>query len=188
MQRFLILAVVVLIAAIAGERLVGGSTPEGANAGSATASQPIEYLTVGQMATRVRRLQAPTILVLYGTECPLSQKLMPGLEQITRRHRAAGLQVHAINDDPDEAGYDIPGFMHAANASFPALRLRRWRSGELANALRSAGSTVIPGGGTYTRPVVVVWDQYGTVVAQAQGMPDAQALEQVVRAILPPAR
>jgi hypothetical protein len=67
MQRFLILAVVVLVAAIARERLVSGSTADGANAGSATTSHPIECLTVGQMATRVRRLQAPTILVLYGT-------------------------------------------------------------------------------------------------------------------------
>jgi hypothetical protein len=33
--------------------------------------------------------------------------------------------------------------------------------------------------------VVVVWDQYGTVVAEAQGMPDAQVLEDVVRAIVP---
>ena len=185
MQRLLLVLVLAMGGALAGERWLAAPTPGTPSAAPATASEPIEYVTVTQMAARARRYKAPTILVLYGTECPLSQKLMPGLEQIARRYRSSGLQVHAINDDPDEPAYDIPRFMQAANASFSSVRLRGWQSGELSNALRSAGSTVIPGPGTYTRPVVVVWDQYGTVVAEAQGMPDAQVLEDVVRAIVP---
>jgi thiol-disulfide isomerase/thioredoxin len=188
MQRLLLLLVLGLGGAVAGERWLGASRGSTPSAAVATDSEPIEYLTVTQMVARARRYQAPTVLVLYGTKCPLSQKLMPGLEQIARRYRTAGLQVHAINVDPDEPPYDIPGFMRAAHASFPPIRLKRRQPGEIANALRSAGSTVIPGAATYTMPVVVVWDQYGTVVAQAQGMPDAQALEQVVRAIVPASR
>jgi hypothetical protein len=43
---------------------------------------------------------------------------------------------------------------------------------------------VITGDSAYTLPVVVVWDRAGTVVAQAQGMADADELERVVSGVL----
>jgi thiol-disulfide isomerase/thioredoxin len=145
----------------------------------------LEYLTVQAMAARVQPGTAPTVLVLYGTNCPLSRRLMPGLQQIATQYQGAGLRVLAINVDDDEPFYDVPAFLATTGAQFPPIRVSR-QPGELSAALNSLGSNAIPSGQKFTMPVVVVWGRRGTVLAQAQGMADASALEQVVRVAVEP--
>jgi thiol-disulfide isomerase/thioredoxin len=145
----------------------------------------LEYLTVQAMAGRVQPGAAPTVLVLYGTNCPLSRQLMPGLQQIATQYQGAGLRVLAINVDDDEPFYDVPAFLAATGARFPPIRVPR-QPGELSAALNSLGSKAIPSGQKFTMPVVVVWGRRGTVLAEAQGMADASALEQVVRVAVDP--
>ena len=137
------------------------------------------------MAGRVRPGAAPTVLVLYGTNCPLSRQLMSGLQQIATQYQGAGLRVLAINVDDDEPFYDVPAFLAATGARFPPVRVSR-QAGELSSALNSLGSKAIPSGQKFTMPVVVVWGRRGTVLAEAQGMADASALEQVVRVAVDP--
>ena len=125
------------------------------------------------------------MLVLYGTHSPLSRELMPGLEQIASRHKPDGVLVHAVNVDPDSAGYDIAAFLRTTGATFPAMRVSDHRASALVSALGSAGSEVIPPGDTtYTTPIVVVWDRSGAVIAQAQGMASSDELERVVSGVL----
>jgi thiol-disulfide isomerase/thioredoxin len=145
----------------------------------------LEYLTVPAMAGRVQVGAVPTVLVLYGTNCPLSRQLMPGLQQIATQYQSAGLRVLAINVDDDEPFYDVPAFLAATGARFPPVRVS-WQAGELSAALNSLGSKAIPSGQKFTMPVVVVWGRRGTVLAEAQGMADASALEQVVRVAVDP--
>jgi hypothetical protein len=111
---------------------------------------------------------------------------MPGLQQIATQYQTAGLRVLALNIDEDEPFYDVPAFLASTGASFPPARVFPLRPGDLSAALNSLGSKVIPSGQRYTMPVVVVWGRRGTVLAEAQGMPDASALEQVVRAAVDP--
>jgi hypothetical protein len=198
MQRVLFVLIIALVALIGVRHLRHGPPPARPSAAAATASTAapgaapataeasaaVELLTANQLAALVRRYPPPTGLVLYGTADLLSRQLMPGLEQIATRHRADGLLVHAVNTDPDSAGYDIPRFMRSTGASFPALRLADRDPGDLGRALVSAGSEVITGNSAYTLPVVVVWDRAGTVVAQAQGMADTVELERVVSGVL----
>ena len=145
----------------------------------------LEYLTVQAMTGRVQPGAAPTVLVLYGTNCPLSRQLMSGLQQIATQYQGAGLRVLAINVDDDEPFYDVPAFLAATGARFPPVRVSR-QAGELSSALNSLGSKAIPSGQKFTMPVVVVWGRRGTVLAEAQGMADASALEQVVRVAVDP--
>lgn len=146
----------------------------------------LEYLTAQAMAGRVRPGAAPTVLVLYGTNCPLSRRLMPGLQHIAVQYQSAGLRVLAYNVDDDEPFYDVPAFLAATGASFPPARVLR-QPGELSAALNSLGSNVIPSGQKFTMPVVVVWGRRGTVLVDAQGVSDASALERVVQVALDPA-
>ena len=198
MQRVLIVVIIALVALIGVQRLrhepqfarptataatASAAVPASAPATGET-SAPVELLTANQLAALVRRYPPPTVLALYGTTDPLSRQLMPGLERIASRHRADGLVVHAVNTDPDSAAYDIPRFMRSTAASFSAVRLAESDPGVLGPALSSAGSEVITGDSTYTLPVVVVWDRAGTVVAQGQGMADADELERVVSGVL----
>jgi thiol-disulfide isomerase/thioredoxin len=157
-----------------------------ASAGSASAeATAIERLTPNQLTALVRRYPSPTVLVLYGTRCPLCRELMPGLEEVSSRHKADGVLVHAVNVDPDSTDYDIAAFLRSTGATFPAIRVSDHRASALASALGSAGSEVIPAGDTtYTMPIVVVWDRSGAVVAQAQGMASSDELERVVSGVL----
>ena len=198
MQRVLLVLIIAAVLLIGVQRLRHGPQPARPSATAATASAtapgaatataetsaPVELLTANQLAALVRRYPPPTVLVLYRTADLLSRQLMPGLEQIATRHRADGLLVHAVNTDPDSASYDTPRFMRSTAASFPAVRLADRDPGDLGRALVSAGSEVITGDSAYTLPVVVVWDRAGTVVAQAQGMADADELERVVSGVL----
>jgi thiol-disulfide isomerase/thioredoxin len=145
----------------------------------------LEYLTARAMAARVNPGSAPTVLVLYGTNCPLSRQLMPGLQQIAAQYRSAGLRVLAYNVDDDEPFYDVPAFLASTGASFPPARVLR-QPGELSAALNSLGSNVIPSGQRFTMPVVVVWGRRGTVLVDAQGVSDASALERVVQVAIDP--
>ena len=161
-------------------------SPHGASRVASQRDARLEYLTVQSMTARVQPGAAPTVLVLYGTNCPLSRELMPGLQQIATQYQTAGLRVLALNIDEDEPFYDVPAFLASTGASFPPARVFPLRPGDLSAALNSLGSKVIPSGQRYTMPVVVVWGRRGTVLAEAQGMPDASALEQVVRAAVDP--
>jgi thiol-disulfide isomerase/thioredoxin len=185
-----------LLAAPAYETSPGLEAPEReASPDSAAPSEPpvaptrdarLEYLTVQAMAGRVQPGTAPTVLVLYGTHCPLSRRLMPGLQQIATQYQSDGLRVLAINVDDDKPGYDVPAFLAATGARFPAMRLSQWRTGELSAALNSLGSKAIVSGQSFTMPLVVVWGPRGAVLAESQGMSNASALEQVVRVAVDP--
>ena len=202
MQRVLLAVIVVLVALVGIQRLRPttlaehrgtAETTHSAATASAGAASPegaaIERLTPNQLTALVRRYPSPTVLVLYGTKCPLSRELMPGLEQIASRHKADGVLLHAVNVDPDSTDYDIAAFLRSTSATFPAIRVSDHRASALASALGSAGSEVIPAGDTaYTTPVVVVWDRSGAVVAQAQGMASSDELERVVSGVLAQAR
>ena len=197
MQRVLLAVIVILVALVGIQRLRRTTFAEhgdtatthpaataGARAVSAEAAA-IERLTPNQLTALVRRYPSPTVLVLYGTNCPLSRELMPGLEQIASRHKGDGVLIHAVNVDPDSADYDIAAFLRSTGATFPAIRVSDHRASALASALGSAGSEVIPAGDTtYTMPIVVVWDRSGAVVAQAQGMASSDELERVVSGVL----
>jgi hypothetical protein len=198
MQRVLLAVILVLVALVgvqrlrrttpAGHRGLGETTPSAATVSAATAdaeAAAVERLTPNQLTALVRRYPSPTVLVLYGTNSPLSRELMPGLEQIASRHKPDGVLVHAVNVDPDSAGYDIAAFLRTTGATFPAMRVSDHRASALVSALGSAGSEVIPPGDTtYTTPIVVVWDRSGAVIAQAQGMASSDELERVVSGVL----
>ena len=198
MQRVLLAVIVVLVAFVGMQRLrrttfsehrgTAETTHSAATASAGTASAeatPIERLTPNQLTALVRRYPSPTVLVLYGTRCSLCRELMPGLEEVSSRHKADGVLVHAVNVDPDSADYDIAAFLRSTRATFPAIRISEHRASALASALGSAGSEVIPAGDTtYTMPIVVVWDRSGAVVAQAQGMASSDELERVVSGVL----
>jgi thiol-disulfide isomerase/thioredoxin len=146
----------------------------------------LEYLSVQAMAARVQPGAVPTVLVLYGTNCPLSRRLMPGLQQIATQYRSAGLRVLAFNVDDDDPFYDVPAFLATTGADFAPTRISKSQPGELSAVLNSLGSKAIPSGQKFTMPVVVVWGRRGTVLAESQGMADASALEQVVRVAIAP--
>jgi thiol-disulfide isomerase/thioredoxin len=198
MQRVHLAVIVVLVALVGIQRLrrTTFAEPPGtaetthsaatASAGSASAeATAIERLTPNQLTALIRRYPSPTVLVLYGTRCPLCRELMPGLEEVSSRHKADGVLVHAVNVDPDSADYDIAAFFRSTGATFPAIRVSDHRASALASALGSAGSEVIPAGDTtYTMPIVVVWGRSGAVVAQAQGMASSDELERVVSGVL----
>lgn len=209
MQRILLALTVVLVAAIAYARFTRRPAPAAppSPATLAVIDDPsvgraeqvivdavsanyrdarLTYLPVADLPATVQRGGgAPTVLVLYGTNCPLSQRLMPGLQALAGQYAPRGARFYVYNDDLNLAAYDIPSFLATANAAFPAVRIGSWSPGSLSRALRAMGSAVIDSGATYTRPVVVVWGPDGTLAVESQAMPDAEALGQVLAGLMP---
>lgn len=163
----------------------GSALPASQPEDQGTDDPRLQYLTTYDMSALISRgAGSPRVLVLYGTNCPISQRLIPGLQRIADEYAPRGVQFHVINNDVNEPGYDVPRFLAEAGAGFPATRLRRWRTGELSRALSSVGSSVIGYGQGHTRPVVVVWDGEGRVLAEGQGVGDARGVEAAIRAAL----
>lgn len=150
-------------------RTVAGPAPDAASASSSYG------VTVDQAAARIASSSGrPSVVILYGTGCPLSIRMFPDFVAMMRRH--PGVEVIAFATD-EESADDVPGFLQSNGAPFPPSYIRNWPPGELTRAMAPFGIQV---GTPWTRPLVAVRDANGRVIAQGQGVTNIAAIEQAL--------
>ena len=141
----------------------------------AAPSQAVEGFTVEQVAARVAQFrQRPSIVLLYGTTCPITRSMFAGFATLARRHPE--IDVLAFATDAENAN-DIPAFLKQNDATFSPLYIHEWPAGALTRAMAPLGITV---GTTWTLPLLVVRDAAGRVVKQGDGMTDMAAVERTL--------
>ncbi|MBK8006061.1 MAG: hypothetical protein IPK12_19670 [Gemmatimonadetes bacterium] len=135
-------------------------------------------ISVRELAQRIQRpMGRPSIVVLYGPRCPITQRMFPQLSSLARFYGPRGIDFQAYSTDPDEDVAEIVPFLTKHQAPFQPIHVRHWGSGGLDAALSPLGIVV---GDTWTRPLVVIRDATGRIVAQGQGVGALSGLEQAL--------
>ena len=159
------------------------ATPGGPASAAAAADGPVEVpgvtqISVAELAQRIQRpMGRPSIVVLYGPRCPISQRVFPQLSSLARFYGPRGIDFQAYSTDADADAAEIIPFLAKHQAPFKPIHVRHWGSGGLDAALSPLGIVV---GDTWTRPLVVIRDAGGRIVAQGQGVGDLSGLEQAL--------
>jgi hypothetical protein len=135
-------------------------------------TQAVEGFTVEQVAARVAQpRQRPSIVLLYGTTCPITRSMFADFAALARRHPE--IDVLAFATDAENAN-DIPAFLKQNAAAFAPQYIHEWQAGALTRAMAPLGITV---GSTFTLPLLAVRDAAGRVVKQGDGFTDMAAVE-----------
>ena len=181
----LALALFVLLGQLRNRSVTPAPTPAATPTnGRAAASAPpratsaLTEITVSELAARIARpVGRPSIVILYGAHCPISKRVFPELSTIAQRYGPQGIDFQAYSTDLDTDAQDVAPFLEMNHAPFQAVRVKEWPSGDLDRALTPLGIQV---GDTWTRPLVVIRDATGHIVAQGQGVGDLTSLEEAL--------
>jgi hypothetical protein len=142
----------------------------------------LEQLTVVEAAHRIGEPGVTTsrMVILYETASRSSHAGFPGLVNIASACRQAGAGILAFSvDNHPQVIHDLPGFLTRNHAPFPAIRLYRWRSGHLTNAMAPLAIRI---GTTRGTPLIAV-RQGGQVAVQAEGWVEVAAVaDQLIQA------
>jgi len=134
-----------------------------------------EGLTVQEAAARIAGTRGrPSIVLLYGTQCPLTRRMFSDFVALARRHPE--VDILAFATDEELAG-EVPDFLQSHGASFAPVYIREWQPGAFTQAMAPLG---INAGAEWVRPLVAVRDASGRVIAQAQGVTDVTGVEQTL--------
>ena len=146
----------------------------------AFAAQPAAFqaIDVYRIVGEIRAAEGhPVVVLLYGSECPLSKSMFPGFVQAARDFEARGVRFLVFNTDGVEYGDYAAEFLRRHRAGFPAVVVRDWASGELTLAMKPLGVRI---GRTWTRPLVAVFDRGGSVIFQSQGQTDLRPMRAAI--------
>ncbi|HEY2856361.1 MAG TPA: hypothetical protein VGJ18_26200 [Gemmatimonadaceae bacterium] len=152
-------------------------------AGTATTSSAedlektgVEGLAAEQAAIRIGATRGkPSVVLLYGTECPITQSMFGDFVALAKRHPEVDFIAFAT--DEDLAG-EVPGFLRQHGASFTPTYIREWQPGELTRAFAPLGIRI---GRDWTRPLIAVRDADGRVVVQGEGVGDISPIESLLQ-------
>src|ERR1700687_5645315 len=134
----------------------------------------VELLDVGQLARRIRQhSDRPSVVLLYGTHCPLSRRMFPEFVAIANQYRARGVEFLVFSTDNEEHFEEVPEFLMRHNAQFSPVAIVPWAPGSLSSAMAPLGIEV---GQTWTRPLVAIRDRTGRVISQGQAVTDLSRL------------
>lgn len=134
-----------------------------------------EGITVEQAAARIAATRGrPSIVLLYGTRCALSEAVFPEVVALTRRHPDVTILAFATDE---ELADEVEPFLTRHAANFAAVYIRDWPAGALTKAMEPLGIRI---GTTWTRPLIAVRNGEGRVVAQAEGVTNVVPVERIL--------
>jgi uncharacterized protein len=156
--------------------------PAGARSPPDSGAVAVEYLTVREVAERVRNARGrPAVVVLYGTWNEQTRGQFSEIVRVARSCREQGVEFLAFQKDANpRAVADLPVLLARHRAPFPPLQLHPWRSGLLDATMGELGIRV---GRQWRPPLVAVLDRDGRVVRQAQGVTDWEAVQAACRSV-----
>ena len=129
---------------------------------------------VREAAQRVGARQGrPTVVLLYSTNCPLSQAMFPEFVKLASQQRSRGVDFIVFSTDEADDFGKVPGFLTQHGAPFAPVVIKPWAPGELTRAFAPLGIRV---GSTWTRPLVALRDREGRTVGQLEGQTDLSPL------------
>ena len=130
----------------------------------------VDAVDVADVARQIaRRTGRPSVVLLYATTCPLTQRMFPEFVSLAKEYQRRGVNFLVFSTDEAENAYWVPVFLSKHGASFAPVLVRPWAPGSLDRALSPLGIRV---GSTWTRPLVAVRDRDGRVITQGQGVTD----------------
>ncbi len=143
--------------------------------GPVLAQRPaVQLVDVYRMVGEIRAEEGhPVVVLLYGSECPLSKAMFPGFVRAAREYGPRGVKFLVFNTDGAQYGEYAGEFLRRHQAGFANMVVRDWAPGELDRAMKPLGIRV---GSTWTRPLLAVLDREGRVIHQSQGQTDLRPL------------
>lgn len=106
-------------------RGVGWCWPERAHGTPLGATDPVEHLTVGQAAGRIKGIEhRASVVVLYWTTADTRRETLAGLARLATFCRAQGIELLAFNTDRDPAVVArLPALLAGFEPAIPPARL-----------------------------------------------------------------
>lgn len=134
-----------------------------------------EGFTVEQMAAHVSaHQQRPSIVIFYGTQCPITRGTLAEFVALTRRYPDIDILAYATDD---ENAADVPAFLREHGATFAPRYLHSWPKGALTLAMAPLRIEI---GTSWTLPFVAVRDASGRVITQGEAMTDLSSVERAI--------
>ena len=139
---------------------------------------PMDAVTAAEAATRLAESQKPTVILLYGTGCPISKQMFAAFTSFAERAKAAGAEVLAYSTDETVDTQYIRPFLARRQSTLAPRWIRPWQPGELDRAFRPLGIHV---GQEWVRPLLAVRAADGRIVYQAQAARDIPTAERALQ-------
>lgn len=136
---------------------------------------PAVGVTVEQAAARIAATRGrPSVVLLYGTRCRPTCRVLADFAAMARRH--PDVDIQAFSTDELHAD-ELPVLLWQHDANFAPMFLRAWPAGALDRAMAPLGIKI----GTTWRPhLVAVRDAEGRVVTQGQAVQDVAPFERAL--------
>jgi hypothetical protein len=152
------------------ERRLKTPVAEPAEAGPAG----VGLIDVNQAARRITARQGrPTVVLLYATTCPRSQRMFGDFAVLANQYRARGVEFVVLSVDDEENFSHIPAFLASRRASFEPVAIKPWAPGNLTRAMATAGIEVAP---SWNMPLIALRDAEGRVLRNSDGAEDLSGL------------
>jgi hypothetical protein len=134
----------------------------------------VGLIDVNQAARRISSRQGrPTVVLLYATTCPRSQRMFGDFAALANQYRARGVQFVVLSVDETETVSRIPAFLASRNASFDPVAVKPWVPGSLTRAMSTVGIDVAA---TWNMPLLVLRDAQGRVLSNTDAAEDLSGL------------
>lgn len=144
-----------------------------------TAEGGVTSLTTAEVADMVRRQQGrPTVVILYGTNCPRSEAMFPGFTALAERHAAGNVAFLAFA--ADQPARQVPPFLAQFGAPFQPLHIKPRPPGQIGRDMATIGLQL---GSTWNMPHVAVLDASGQVVGEWDAATDLRAIDAAVSSV-----
>jgi hypothetical protein len=180
-----------VVSALAGVSLVPGTgtglagaglavrVGETAPAGGRDAEGGVTSLTGAEAAAMVQRERGrATAVILYGTNCPRSQAMFPGLVALAARH--AGRNPSFLAFATDRRAQDVPPFLAHFGAPFQPYYIKPRQAGEMGRDMATIGLH-LPS--PWNLPHIAVLDANGQVVGEWDGATDLNAIDAALSSV-----
>lgn len=157
---------------------IGPTGATAARVGGKGASGGVLSFSTAEAAGMVRSQQRPTVVILYGQSCPISQAMFPGFVALAEHYTQRGVTFLAFSTGGPAAG--VPQFLGRYQAPFQPLHIKRWPAGALARDMADVGLHM---GAAWTQPYVAVLDRSGRVVGEWDAARDLRAIDAALQTV-----
>ena len=136
---------------------------------------PAVGVTVDQAAARIAASRGrPSVVLLYGTRCQPTCRVLADFAAMVRRHPDVDVQAFSADEHSASA---LPALLWRHDANFAPMYLRRWPNGALDKSMAPLGIRI---GTTWTPHLIAVRDADGRVVVQGQAVQSVAPFERAI--------
>jgi peroxiredoxin len=173
--------VLLLLAAFAGGGTAGDQERAPSSIGVKVADVAMQDVTGKRRTLSEFKNKKAIVVVFVGTECPIANLYYPTLADMQKRYAAKGVQVLAINSNPQDSLADVAEHARERNLPFPVLKDADQSAADAFGAHRTPEAFLLDGGRTI-RYRGRIDDQYG--YTYRRGSPTRTELKDALEEVL----